>query len=586
MLKVGIIDSGASLPNLRLTPERASGVHLFRNDAGDIVSTDDINDRLGHGTACMSAILRDNPDVSFYVVKIFDREWTADPEVLVAALQYCIDQQVDIINVSLGIQQNVPGAGLTAVCREAGRRNIPIVAAGRLDDKICFPACLPEVIGVGCIDSSAPVELVYIEQASVAFYMKGMVILDTLVYFGTSFACAKVTAEILLLMKEMFRPSCGELKTALIDRALRVQPSYPFRLDLYHTPPESIPLKERCLNPVAAYPFAEHVLVLPLADQTLKALFADAPVTTGRLRFHYREHAHYAEDVPSILPPEEYYAAFDTVVLGRLRSLLTFYNCRPVYQQLRVLLKKNKHFIVYDEGDYNILRKLKAECDSASTVCLSGYAQQCNDILQYCNDLPPLHTPVLSVVGTKVTDALPVQVRLNTYLASRGYETACVSPVKEGELTGAVFSCDMDNAFSLSDAALQRLLRAVQTCTAPDLILTGLPGALLPVMTPDDTWTARAGFMRATQPDAVIIVVSEDVPLENIMNNYYAIKGITGTQRYCFLLPDEPDRAVLAQQLKPFGTVLFAGNNTIPDGMEKVLKGFFSGELQRESTRI
>jgi len=89
-LRIAVIDSGVN----------PSHPHIARIDGG--WPENDFLDRLGHGTAVMAAIQEKAPDAEYFAVRIFDRELRTNIETLLAALQWSIDRQADIINLSLG----------------------------------------------------------------------------------------------------------------------------------------------------------------------------------------------------------------------------------------------------------------------------------------------------------------------------------------------------------------------------------------------------------------------------------------------------------------------------------------------------
>jgi subtilisin family serine protease len=89
-LRIAVIDSGVN----------ASHPHIVRVDGG--WPENDFLDRLGHGTAVMAAIQEKAPDAEYFAVRIFDRELRTNIDTLLAAIQWAVDHQMDIVNLSLG----------------------------------------------------------------------------------------------------------------------------------------------------------------------------------------------------------------------------------------------------------------------------------------------------------------------------------------------------------------------------------------------------------------------------------------------------------------------------------------------------
>src|SRR5271156_2231730 len=93
-LRIAVIDSGVN----------PSHPHITRVDGG--WPRNDFLDRLGHGTAVMAAIQEKAPGAEYFAVRVFDRELRTNIDALVGAIQWSIDQQMDIVNLSLGTSKH------------------------------------------------------------------------------------------------------------------------------------------------------------------------------------------------------------------------------------------------------------------------------------------------------------------------------------------------------------------------------------------------------------------------------------------------------------------------------------------------
>jgi hypothetical protein len=84
----------------------------------------------------MAAIQEKAPDAEFFAVRVFDRELRTNIDTLVAAIEWCIDQKMDVVNLSLGTSKHAERfAPLVS-------RLVVVSAAGM------FPGDLPGVIRV------------------------------------------------------------------------------------------------------------------------------------------------------------------------------------------------------------------------------------------------------------------------------------------------------------------------------------------------------------------------------------------------------------------------------------------------------
>src|SRR4051794_8032264 len=78
-----------------------SGVHPAHPHIGSIsggtsiiAASDDILDRLGHGTAVMAAIKEKAPEAELFAVKIFDRALKTSIDTLTGALEWCLEHEM------------------------------------------------------------------------------------------------------------------------------------------------------------------------------------------------------------------------------------------------------------------------------------------------------------------------------------------------------------------------------------------------------------------------------------------------------------------------------------------------------------
>ena len=143
-VKVAIIDSGVNAAHPHVGGV-AGGVRIAANDSG---SSTEYLDYLGHGTAVAGAIREKAPDAQLYAVKVFDRALTTNIEAIIKAIDWCAENGMDVINLSLGTV-NIEHREVIeqAVARAAAKGSV-LVAAREMSGKPSLPGCLPSVIGV------------------------------------------------------------------------------------------------------------------------------------------------------------------------------------------------------------------------------------------------------------------------------------------------------------------------------------------------------------------------------------------------------------------------------------------------------
>ncbi|MYM95587.1 S8 family serine peptidase [Duganella vulcania] len=151
-IKIAIIDSGAATTHANLTGIKA-GFDVL-NKKTNPEGWD--QDTLGHGSHCAGVIAAADiasgirgfaPDAEVHACKLFPGGQISQ---LIDALEYCIDKQIDVVNLSLG------GAEVSEALEQqivrAKRAGIAcIVAAGNSSGAVQYPASSPNVLAVAAV---------------------------------------------------------------------------------------------------------------------------------------------------------------------------------------------------------------------------------------------------------------------------------------------------------------------------------------------------------------------------------------------------------------------------------------------------
>lgn len=208
-------------------------------------------DVIGHGTSVAgiigsngkkSGIIGVNPNVEIYSAKVLDDHNSAPISRIIEGIYWAIDNNVDIINFSLGTIHN--SRALHQAISEAYKKGIVLIASSGNDNSIEYPAAYEEVISVGSVGTDEKIVGEYNEN-KVDIYAPGDLVRSvgafdgTLVSSGTSMAAPHITGivSILLekgekvtphflkvLLKESGRQldNCGEAKIADLEYALSI----------------------------------------------------------------------------------------------------------------------------------------------------------------------------------------------------------------------------------------------------------------------------------------------------------------------------------------------------------------------------
>ncbi|MCL2588721.1 MAG: S8 family serine peptidase, partial [Oscillospiraceae bacterium] len=109
-IRVAVLDSGVDYTHPELVrfqdPEtgRIRGINFSNADGGD---PDIIMDRLGHGTHVTGIVAAMAPNVELWHYKVFDNQGRGDISGLIGAMEAAHEEGVDVINLSLGIPNDM-----------------------------------------------------------------------------------------------------------------------------------------------------------------------------------------------------------------------------------------------------------------------------------------------------------------------------------------------------------------------------------------------------------------------------------------------------------------------------------------------
>jgi subtilisin family serine protease len=134
-----------------------SGVHVAHPHVGGIAGgisigphglAADYDDRLGHGTAVAGLIHHVNPQAELVAVKIFDSKLATSLPTVIRAIDWCLEQEIDVINLSLGTLNTGHRAAFEFAVEKAHSAAAVIVSALEMNGIAALPGSLKGVIGV------------------------------------------------------------------------------------------------------------------------------------------------------------------------------------------------------------------------------------------------------------------------------------------------------------------------------------------------------------------------------------------------------------------------------------------------------
>lgn len=199
-IKIGIIDSGFSNASKNILVEEQFS-HYGENDF----------DTLFHGQGIATIISDYSKKVDLINIKIFFDDLECRETVLIKAIEECIREKVDIINISVGC--NTYSKELQQICEDCMQLGIIIVAAKDSLSESTYPADFKNVVrvigdehykyGMWSIDSNLNV------FACKSWDLK--LRSKSILFYGSSFACAFITAIISNYLMEYENASYREI---------------------------------------------------------------------------------------------------------------------------------------------------------------------------------------------------------------------------------------------------------------------------------------------------------------------------------------------------------------------------------------
>lgn len=217
-VKVAVIDSGCDITHKDLQKRIIGGKNFTEEDNGNINKYQDYN---GHGTHVCGTIAasRDNygvvgvaPDTQLLILKALDKNGAGTMKGIIDAINFAINQKVDIISMSLGTSVDIPE--LHQVIKKAVDSNILVVCAAGNEgdsrattDEFSYPAGYNEVISVGAVDYSRSAARFTNSNKEVDLVAPGVNIRSTFLngkyetLSGTSMATPHVTGALALLIE-------------------------------------------------------------------------------------------------------------------------------------------------------------------------------------------------------------------------------------------------------------------------------------------------------------------------------------------------------------------------------------------------
>ncbi len=222
-VRVAVIDSGfraeAGHPNWLLKGRSwVDPEHPFST-----AESDDLDDRIGHGTAACEIVHRLAPKAKVIVHRVFGDRLETSPTTLVAAIDAAIQQGADIINLSLGSPMESAKRPFYTACERAQQAGCLVISALPIGAETVYPACFDHVISVTAGRFGNAFDLDHHPQTAADFIAHGESQTfwqgKTETVYGSSFAAPHLSAIVALLRQRFPKADLAGMRSLLTELA-------------------------------------------------------------------------------------------------------------------------------------------------------------------------------------------------------------------------------------------------------------------------------------------------------------------------------------------------------------------------------
>src|SRR6187401_411063 len=220
-VRVCILDSGVEAGHPLVGSLESAVAITVGEDEQPVVTEDTEGDVSGHGTACAGIVRRLAPEASVSSVRVLGASFTGSGNVLLAGLRYAIEQDFDVINMSLSTTKKPFASVLHELADSAYFKRTVLVASAHNMPVESYPWKFSSVISVGSHEEEDPLAFFYNPNPPVEFFARGVGVEvpwsggRTLTVSGNSFATPHVSSICALVLSKHPELTPFQLKSVL-----------------------------------------------------------------------------------------------------------------------------------------------------------------------------------------------------------------------------------------------------------------------------------------------------------------------------------------------------------------------------------
>jgi subtilisin len=219
-VRVCVLDSGVELDHPLVGAVQRS-VAVSRDGEEVSVADDGAGDLCGHGTACAGIIRSLAPDCELTSVRVLGEGYTGSAAVLLAGLEWAIEQGFHIVNMSLSTTRKQYAEQLHELADAAYFKRTMLVASAHNMPVESFPWRFAAVVSVGSHEEADPWVFYANPNPPVEFFARGLNVDiawlggETITATGNSFATPHIAALSALIMSKHPELTPFQLKSVL-----------------------------------------------------------------------------------------------------------------------------------------------------------------------------------------------------------------------------------------------------------------------------------------------------------------------------------------------------------------------------------
>jgi subtilisin len=206
-IRVCVLDSGVELDHPKIgTVQRSVAVTKVGDEI--TIADDEAGDLCGHGTACAGIIRAIAPECELTSVRVLGAGYTGSAPVLLAGLEWAIEQRFEVINMSLSTTKRQYVDRLHELADAAYFKRTLLIASAHNMPVESFPWRFASVFSVGSHEEPDPLVLYANPHPPVEFFARGLNVEvawlggETITATGNSFATPHVTGICALVLSK------------------------------------------------------------------------------------------------------------------------------------------------------------------------------------------------------------------------------------------------------------------------------------------------------------------------------------------------------------------------------------------------